>query len=94
MCADRCTLYACIRTRNDSVYDISISVEGRKSLCLSAAPKLISFADEHYSSRFPVSFQLQFRADATWITEAHYFQVCQWNLVSSLLQISRSLKLL
>jgi len=71
---DKCTLYASFRARNDSVHHVDVNVEGRKSLCLAAAPQLIRFADEHYSQH-PVSFELQAGADETWITEAHRFQV-------------------
>ena len=74
MSADKCTLYASFYENDDIVHHADISVEGRKSLCLAAAPELVRFADR-YCRQSPVSFELQFSADTTWITESHRFQV-------------------
>ena len=87
MYTDKCTLYASFYTTSDIVRHVDISVSGRKSLCLAAASELIRFADDHYPRR-PISFELHFGANATWVTEAHYFQVWPSNSVSASLLLS------
>ena len=74
LCADKCKLYCCFRERRGAAHHVDISVQGRKSFCLAAASELIRFADNHYR-RPAVNFELQFGDSATWLTEAHHFQV-------------------